>query len=314
MPLTGTVDAANAAIHLHVDYTTEAGSQTTATLARHVDAVDAPGEYVRGLFNADLLGEEAFVTDTEMPLDRQIWYTVSATPDNVEMTAGPFTVASDGFVWLKDPGRPWADLKLDLCNTPTLSEADPECADPLEIVLSWVGFGDVVRPADSATFPTLNRETPNAVYARRKDLNTSMQFLSRTLDGITQVYELFTAGGPLLIQTPEIYGMVPYDYPLKLSDLYFLPGDLNEEKISRDQRKPWRLWSTELLSVLNPVGVPQGTDEANWCAIEETYDTFEDLTLTGYSWEAVATGEASSGPPASGLYGGGLYGDGLYGG
>lgn len=518
MPITGTADAANARIDLFVDYTATAGTQTTATVYRRVGNVNADNEYVRGLYAWDLLGEQAYLSDTEAPLDQQIWYVVEADgdPDTV-MTAGPFTLPSDGYVWMKDPGRPWADIRMDLCETP--QRLDGSCPDPplvtdtfertvasgwgsadtgqawagsggaaadyavgggvgtqthtaagavrrdvitpgpvdtdqqidfmipvmpltdvlsvsllarftdathfyrvraavqpsgqvwvsllvangTETLLStvyvepfsfvagawftmrfqvtgsrlrakvwpvgipetttwditvtdtalaaagstgvqsitgaasantfpvtfsldnyraggvstlasqdiaWIGFQDKTRAADAAVYSTLNEETPSSVYGRRKDITTSGLFLSRTADGIRAVYELYTAGGPLLWQVPAVYVMDRF-YGQK--DRYYQPGDLEEQYLTNDQRKPVRLWTVPLTAVEAPVGRPQGTDDANWCAVRDTYGTFADLTDSGYTWGEVDSGEATAGT-VPGEYGGGAYGDGPYGG
>lgn len=517
MSLTGTVDAANARIDFHVDFTDQIGTQTFATLYRRVGSPTADTEYVRGLFGTTLLGEQAYVSDHEAPLDEPVWYiAVGGGGATASMTAGPFTIPSSGYVWMKDPGRPWADLRLDLCQDPdngqdpcpataqvsdtfsrtvapgswgsadtgqawvntsgsatdysvsggagrhdmlTVSTsrrsavAQPQAnvnvrmdvaltqvptgndtqaaimtravdgnnmymarfevrtdatvwvslvrrsggvnttlattqvgsgytpstyyslrvlhsgnmlrlrawlsslpeptdyflsaydstftaantvgvrservtgntntglivlydnfqvtttADP-EPELAWVGLQDKTRAADAGLFDVLDAERPADVYARRKDITTSWLFLSRTRETIDRVYDLYTVGGPLLLQLPQIYAMnVPYGQ----RDRYFQPGDLRESYLSADQRRPVRLWSAPITAVESPIGQPQGTDTANWCALADTYATYNDMTLTGYTWGQVASGQASA-PPTSGLYGGGLYGSGPYGG
>ncbi|HEX5705621.1 MAG TPA: hypothetical protein VFX97_20635 [Pyrinomonadaceae bacterium] len=498
MPLTGTVDVANARIDLFIDWTATAGTQTSGTLHRRVGGPDADNEYVRGHFGSSLLGEQAYVSDHEAPLDEQIWYVAVNNQTSDTMVAGPFTIPSNGYVWMKDPGRPWADLRLDLCLTPSVADPCPvpalltdtftrttaaswgsteppgavlawttaggaaadysvsggqgrhlippggvvrhtSVAQPqadVDIVadvginelaltnsigacliarmvdvnnlymtrleflpsglmvfslrrivagvqtqiagwstqlpytaggmftvrmqvegnslrarvwpattaepddwavvavdssfaaagsvgmrsfstgtnagpfalydnlsvsalpapsaigddLAWVGYRDKVRAMDAGLFPVLDRERPADVYARRKDIVTSCLFLSRSLDAINRVYELYTAGGPLLFQTPEIYGM---DKPYGQQDRYFQPGDLNEGYISQDQRKPVRLWSAPLTAVDLPVGLPQGTDDANWCAVKDKYPTYADLTATGLTWGQIAAGGAA---------------------
>lgn len=305
MPMTGTVDAANASIDLYVDYVATPGSQTRATLTRHTGAPDAPAEYVRGLTDELLLGQRAYVTDHEARLDEPVWYTVAADDGSV-MTAGPFTVPGDGAVWLKDPGRPWADLRLDLCDTPSRDGDCPPAPDP---ALAWVGFEARTRAADAGLFPVLDRERPADVYARRKDITTSALFLSRTREVIDEVYDLFTVGGPLLIQVPAVYAM---DYPRPQRDRYYQPEDLDEAPLGRDQRRPPRLWTVPLTAVDVPVGPPQGTDTANWCALAEQYPTMGDYETSGFTWADAASGIASGPEPLG--YGEGLYGAGLYGG
>lgn len=494
MPLTGTVDAVNARVDLFVDWVATAGTQTSGTLFRRVGSPTAENEYVRGLFGSELLGQQAYVSDHEAPLDHQVWYVAVNNQTSDVMTAGPFTIPSNGYVWMKDPGRPWADQRLDLCLTPSVAAPCPDPAlitdtftrttaaswgstevpgtvlawatsggvaadysvsgglgravvpvggvvrhttvaqpqadvdirmdtgvsavaltnslgtgvmarmadvsnmymtrlefttggtvivslrrivagvqteldswdtqltytagamfsvrmqvegnslrarawpqgtaepdewaviavdssfaaagslgtrsfntgtnvDPSALYdnlsvsalpapvtdLVWVGYRDKVRAMDAGLFPVLDRERPTDVYARRKDIVTSCQFLSRDLDSINRVYDLYTAGGPLLFQTPTVYGM---DKPYGQVDRYFQPGDLNEEYISQDQRKPVRLWSAPLTAVDTPVGLPQGTDDANWCAIQDKYPTYADLTATGLTWGAIAAGGA----------------------
>lgn len=496
MPLTGTVDAANARIDLFIDWVATAGTQTTGTLFRRVGDPNAQDEYVRGHFGSALLGQQAYVSDHEAPLDRQIWYVAVNNQTSDTMLAGPFTIPSSGYVWMKDPGRPWADLRLDLCLTPSVAAPCPEpalltdtftrttaaswgstetpgtvlawvtsggiaadysvsggqgrhaltadsvarrttvaqpqadvdvradvgvsqlatgdsvfagvtvrtvdasnlymtrlefttagtvrvtlrrivagvqtelavwstllpytadamfsvrmqmdgdalrtrvwpagTAEPDEWAifdvdasfaaagsvgfrsinvastnvgalalydnfavtalpvptddLVWVGYRDKVRAMDAGLFPVLDRERPVDVFARRKDLVTSALFLSRTLASIKDVYDLFTVGGPLIFQTPIIYGM---DRPYGVVDRCFQPGDLVESYISQDQRKPVRLWSVPLTAVESPVGLPQGTDTANWCVIEDKYPTYADLTATGLTWGQIAEGDAA---------------------
>lgn len=496
MPLTATVDADNARVDLFVNWAPEAGSQTVGTLTRRVGHANAPDEYVRGLFGTTLLGEQAYVSDHEAPLDAQIWYVATADNMSAAMVAGPLVIPSNGAVWLKDPGRPWADLELDLCASPTTSLADcpaqpvisdtftrvvasawgtadtgqawvtsggaaadysvngtagvhahpavntahltsiavtaadqdvvttisasavaltaslyggpvvrlldannyywarltftttgalqmalrrrltgvetgigptvtlpfayvanqrfrvrlqiqgttlrvrvwPEAVpestnwdltyvDSGGIVLSgnvgvrtlqdaastnvapsfssdnfqysplvappvtvaWVGFRDKSRASDAGLFPVLDDERPSDVFARRKDIETDILFLSRTLTDITNIYELFTAGGPLLVQVPAEYGM---NAPYGQRDRYYQPGDLREAYIAQDQRKPYRLWSAPAVSVAAPIGEPQGTDTANWCAIRDNYATFAQLTATGLTWGQIAAGDA----------------------
>lgn len=496
MPLTGTVDAAKARIDLFIDWVATAGTQLTGTLFRRVGDPNAQDEYVRGHFGSLLLGQQAYVSDHEAPLDRQIWYVAVNNQTADTMIAGPFTIPSNGYVWMKDPGRPWADLRLDLCLTPSVAAPCPEPAlitdtftrtsvsswgstekpgvitawttaggvatdfnvtagrgqhlipsggasrrtsltqpqtnvdvlvdvgvsqvatgaslfagptvrtlddsnlytarleftttgvviftlrrivaavqtelqvwstqlpyaansmfsvrlqvegnalrariwpagtaepdewsivdvdsaltlagtirmrsfntaatnvNPLALYdnfavtalpvptddLVWVGYRDKVRAMDAGLFPVLDRERPVDVFARRKDIVTSCLFLSRTLASIKDVYDLYTVGGPLIFQTPTVYGM---DRPYGVVDRCFQPGDLVESYISQDQRKPVRLWSVPLTAVESPVGLPQGTDTANWCAILDKYPTYADLTATGLTWGQIAEGDAA---------------------
>jgi len=295
MPITITVESSQARVLLFIDYTTETGTTTEVTISRGPSA-SGPWTEVR---TVDLLSEQAYQYDTGAPLDTALWWRTvpDAGPILVE---GPETIVSSDRVWVKDPMRPWADQGMVFCDDPmnaTLCGVTPD-----DIV--WAGWGDKDRTADAGLFPILNAERPADVWARRKSLNSSIAFFSRTLAAKTAVYELFTAGGPLFIQAPVVYGW---------DDAYAQPGDLNEAYISRDQRRPFRLWNAPVVLVDQPLGPIQGTECANWCAVQETFPTFAEMTAAGGTWGAVANGITVCGDPALDGYGEGGYGDGPYG-
>jgi hypothetical protein len=274
MAITCTVIADQAIMLLSFDYTVEAGTQTSLTLTRTVDGVETP------LITYGLLCEQGYYYDTTMPLDVPVTYT--ATTDDAIVDTCTDTVPSGGFVWFKDPGRPWANLRLDLCAVPT-PPATPDC-DPPEDAISLVQFGIETRPGDFGLFPVLDAERPIDVWARRKDVITSVRFASRTCEAVDEIYTLFTGGGPILIQAPPAYC-----WP----DRFVQPGDLVMEYVSPDQRKPWRVWDVPLTVVDSPLvlGI-QGTECANWCDIQDSYATWADLTATALTWGEIASGDA----------------------
>lgn len=277
MPMTATVDTATASVLLFVNYATEALTQSFTSIVRITpDGMRTP---VRGATNLELLGEQAYVYDFEAPLDTVLNYEATATPNNVTLTAGPVTIASNGYVWFKDPTRPWVNIRLDFCNQP-----DTACSDPTDPV-AVIRFGAKTRAMDATLPDILNAEHPADIYARRKDHTTSITFASRTLAAIDSIYTLFTAGGPILIQAPVVYG-----WP----DKYYQPGDLVETPIGPDQRRPWRLWDVPLVVVDQPTpdALPQGTTCANWCLFEDTFPTFADATATGVTWGGMLDGGA----------------------
>lgn len=303
MALIANVDTDNAFVALFVDFSPVAGTHTTATVVRILP--DGTETFVQGATQDELLllGEQGYLWDTAAPLDVAVTY--RATSDTGDtMTAGPVTVPSNGFVWFKDPNRPWANVRVDLCIDPTPQQCGAELVDDVALV----AFGPEARAADAGLFPILNRELPVDVFARRKGVVTSARFVSRTLEAVDKIYVLFTAGGPLFIQAPAVYG-----WP----DRYVQPGDLGMDRISPDQRRPWRLWEVPLTVIDQPVGLPQGVIDATWCDLEEDYATWADFNAAnpGATWGDVVSGETTGGatpPPADG-YGGGGFGEGPYG-
>lgn len=273
MPITCAADNTRALILLELDYTGEALTQTSVFIERSIDG----GVTYSPLIDYGLLCEQGFFYDTTMPLDTLVTYRAT-TNDNLVSTCSD-TVDSGGLVWFKDPGRPWANISLDLCGTPTPPAT--ECAPP-DSPIALIQLGSETRAADVGLFPILADEYPDDVYSRRKQVTTSITFASRTCEAIDAIYNLFTAGGPLLIQCPAVYC-----WP----DRFVQPGDLQMDYISPDQRRPWRLWSVPLTVVRAPATPNvQGVLGQTWCDVADTFATFADLTASGLTWEDIETG------------------------
>lgn len=272
MPITCTPDNNLAVTLITMDYTGEVGTQLLVTLERSVG-----GEPFEFLTDYGLLCEQGYYYDTTMPLDVPVTY--RGTTDDGLISTCMSTVDSGGFVWFKDPGRPWANFRLDLCMVPT--PPANECAPPEEPI-ALIQFGSETRAADATLSPLLADEFPDDVFSRRKAPTTSIQFASRTCEAVDTIYTLFTAGGPILIQAPAVYC-----WP----DRFVQPGDLQMDYISRDQRKPWRLWSVPLAVVDRPaIASIQGVFGQTWCDVADTYPTFADLTASGKTWADLVTG------------------------
>jgi hypothetical protein len=249
-----------------------------------------------------------FLIDSEAPLDVVLTYrafedTAGLDPHANEIISNPVTLASSGFNWFKDPARPWANIRVDLCpyNAPCTGTDG----------VSLIRLGDKTRASDANLIPVLDRELPADIWARRKGIVSSVTFLTRSLAAIDSVYDLFTAGGPLLLQFQALFGW---------DDAYWQPGELTETYTgSADQRLPYRLWSVPLTQVdqPSPAQAAQGTACSNWCTVEDTYATSQDLADTGLTWQDVADCTATVlpvsgygfGPPGLG-YGFGPYGNG----
>ena len=287
-------------LYVSVDFTAAAGTQTTATLERGLSAT-GPWELIR---TVTLLGQTGFTFDTTVPLDTPVWYRWTGDPGAAVIIQGPFTEEGGEDVLLKDPLRPWANLALSFCATPQLALS--ELCGPSAPELVWVGFGDQTYRSDANLFDVYNDWVPADIYGIRKRFDGELTLMSKTLAAKEAVIALFAGGGPLQIQSPAVYGQ---------PDIIVQPGNLPESYLSgtRDQRRPFRIWSAPFTVVRRPLGPIQGTDDANWCVLADAYPTFADLTATGYTWAQVASGEAVSGEPALDGYGEGGYGDGPYG-
>jgi hypothetical protein len=261
-----------------VDFTASPGTDTAFTMERSTTGL--VGSYITIAQNVALLGEVAIFTDTTAPLGVPLFYRATGNVSGTVLTFTEPAVPETGAVYLKDPGRPWADIEMDFCEAPE-SVHPPECGTP-DPEFVWGGFGDETWTEDVGLFPVLNAEYPADVWARRKFLNGSMTFFTRTLDAIDRVYDLFTAGGPLLIQAPSIYGW---------DDYFVQPGPVQMQRISRDQRIPLRAWSVPFVIVDRPADVPQGTACANWCAVQDAFPTYGDFVATPGTFADLLSGE-----------------------
>lgn len=290
---------ADGIICLTADFTAAPGTQTSAVIAR---GLSATGPWT-DLDTVPLLAQVGQYCDTGVPLDTVVWYRWTGDNGGGTIVQGPYIEPGDGTVLLKDPLRPWANLVAEFCDTPSTAAA--QLCSPSGPEIIWTGFGDEVRRADANLFDIYQSETPADLYGRRKRLDGRLQLLAKTLAASDALHALFTAGGPIQIQMPAVYG-----WP----DAYVQPGDVTKAYLpgQRDQRMPFRLWSLPFTVVDRPIGPAQGTADANWCALAEQYPTYADLVAAGVTWAQVANGSAVSPDDGYGLgpFGSGPYGDG----
>ena len=300
--LTATANNTYAFISLYIDFDAFTTQNQVTVVRVHPDGTEYT---VRGGYRIETFPVtfDYFLTDTEAPLDTAVTYrafedVVGLDPSTTVVTGGPVTIDSGGYQWFKDPSRPWADIRVDLCadiGAPCAAIADP---------VSLLRLGNKTRASDASIIPILDRELPADIWARRKGIVSSLTFLTRTLAAIDTVYDLFTAGGPLLLQFQPEFGW---------DDAYWQPGELAETYTgSNDQRTPYRRWTVPIVQVdrPSPAGAAQGTACANWCVIEDTYATSQTLADTGLTWLEVASCDTAASFVGFGFGG---YGDGPYG-
>lgn len=241
---------------------------------RMVGSPDAPREQI--MFDYPVLGTPgaAIWWDVTAPLGVDLYYEFISNLGSSTGILGPITFPEEGLIWLSDPLRPWADIAMDTCPPGTASHR-PGCGDP-DPAFVWGGFtGSQDWETDATLLSVLNSETPADIFARRKYATGSFRFFSRTLEAIEWVYELFTAGGVLMLRVPPVYGQ---------RDIFIQPGTPQMTYVSRDQRRPERIWDVPYTVVDRPIGPVQGTNCNNWCEVEEQFATFADLTASPGNW------------------------------
>jgi hypothetical protein len=267
-------------LFLTADFTAAPGTQTTAVLESAPSAV-GPWTFIR---EVTLTGQVGATYDTTPSDGVATWYRWTGDPGGTTIVQGPIVPPpSDDVVCLRDPLRPWANLVMGFCATPEALNA-AACGTGGEPFV-WGGWGEKVRRADAGLFDRFDSETPADVYGRRKNLDSSIRFLTKTNAARIAVYDLFSWGGPLQITAPAAYGWEPYTVQ---------PGDLTESYLADpiDQRWPHRLWSAPVTVVDDAtVGPIQGTVCANWCQVAETWPTYADMTAAGGTWLDILEGE-----------------------
>jgi len=285
-------------VRLVIDFT---GGAFTTSYSVYRSTVGPDGPFTLSASDLLLLGERGVYIDDSTPIGVDVWWEVRADTGGIQTFSGQQT-SGIGFVWLKDPLRPWADIPFDFCDT-TQGHAAQGCTlvDP-EFV--WAGFGDQSWNSDAGLFPILNAERPADVFARRKFADGSMTFFTRTLDNIDTVYELFTGGGPIMIQTPPEYGW---------HDAFVQPGDVTMSYIANDQRRPERRWEVPFTIVDMPGGPAQGTVCNNWCEVDDAFATYANLTASGDTWSDILEGTTLCPPGILDGFGIGPFGDGPFG-
>lgn len=239
-------------------------------------SADNPGEQIAA--DLPLLDQRAVYIDDTVRIGVMTWWLVLGDLGAVNLFSGTQTTGI-GFVWLKDPLRPWADIPFDFCDT-TQGHAAQGC-ELIDPEFVWGGLGDQDWNVDAGLFPILNSETPADVFARRKYAQGSVTFFTRALENIDTVYDLFTAGGPLQIQLPAEYGQ---------KDIFVQPDDLRMSYIATDQRRPERKWTVSYTVVDQPGGPTQGTACNNWCEVNDAFATYADLTASGATWSTLLQG------------------------
>ncbi len=255
-----------------------------------------------------LLDGRAFYIDTTAPIANSgfttFWYRFVTNVTELTQVISVIAANPAQAVWLTDPVRPWADLSMDTCSVsdghvPGCSTPDPEFV--------WGGFtGTLDQVPDVGLHPILNAEHPADVFARRKFAEGSFVFFTRSLDAIDRVYELFTAGGPLMLRVAAEYGF---------DDQFIQPGTLAMSYMFKDQRRPERRWVVPFVVVDRPLGPIQGTDCNNWCAIEEAFPTMQSMADYPGTWADAMDGDVlcPDTPPELDGFGMGGFGSGPFG-
>jgi hypothetical protein len=204
------------------------------------------------------VGGVTTVYDTEMPLDVAVSYVASGYLINgtwavlrSTANAGPVTVGTAGFAWLKDPTAPGNNMRIAITQRALLA-----ClATGSPRALGYGGISTETRPARSAQLDVNNRENPIVTSKRRGSVSAGLLLAPHTFADRDALRDLLTPGTPLLFQAPGQYG-VP--------DRYMSFGDESVDMLGQRQTFQPRVFTLPFVVTDAAAGPAQGPAGARY--------------------------------------------------
>lgn len=162
--------------------------------------------------------------------------------------------------------------------------------DPIAPALGmWVGLisiGDITYAARQDLYPIVNRFDVVAVSDKRIDADTDMVFFTHTLEEREAVLALFAPGRILFLRNADSR------YPE--NNWYIACGDLVENRVFKDHRRPERSWAVPINKVEAPEGLIALTTTPDWQDIKDQAGGWRELAQSG-TWLDITTPGGSSG-------------------
>lgn len=193
-----------------------------------------------------------------------------STPINVSVTSATVIDPSNGFGWLIDPTRPYANVRLDMTRRPI---ALGFVGGAPGQGVAYLGLAPKTRRAMGGPLDVNNAAAPVAVTRVRRTPNFDLQVVARGFPDRDAVNALLATGTTVLLQLPVVYGE---------PDRYLWVGDTTEGAVLNDQRRQPRLLKAPATEVSSPVGPMLGT----------TGERIVDLGNHYPTWGALAAGAA----------------------
>lgn len=276
-------------MYLHTDWTadpTEAfvrivridvGTRAETVVRVHTFS-DTTGEYI------ELSDGAIVVYDTEVPLDRPVFYRVEGPITGLEAETEEVWLPSTGELWLKDPIHPACNIRLHLKQQASSASCEPGSAK------FFIGLDPETHPTKGTLVGINNAKFPVPATRVRGSLSSSLNIVTRTIVDQEDVVDLMAPGTALLLQAPDKYG---------ITDRYMFMADPTYARVLPDHRIPWRNITLPHTEVAQPSGLNYGVAGARWMDTCTTCSTFGELTFDDVSWHDVMLGLASL--PASGI-------------
>jgi hypothetical protein len=230
---------------------------------------DGQRSLVRGspfVFSAN----NAVLYDTEAPLNTAVYYQAEACASTLSSNTVVIESGEDG--WLKDPLRPFRDIKLDNC-----SVHSPQCIST-DANIFFQRLEAEAYASASGVFGIVDTARPITVAQTRKDQQSTLGIVSRKLSDITRIRELLSPGSPLLLQLPTRYGWGIETWGTDYLQVY----DSQASRLGDDMGKPYRNWALPFTASLAPTDVNSGNTGGG--TIAPPGFTYADSTATGRTY------------------------------
>jgi hypothetical protein len=183
------------------------------------------------------------------------------------VTSSSVTLDGQGGGWLRDPMIPANNIRIAFSDLQF-----NECDNTLRVELTdWEPR--VYRNA-SGIFDIVNSQRPSTVSMRRKRYESSMTFVSKTLEDVDNLEEIITPGAILLLSLPAGYGFGrPYGTD------FITIADVAQEAVNTDNYlSPFRSW--EIPFALSPAPADLDSGGTGGSGIGGGGATYADMTAS----------------------------------
>lgn len=197
------------------------------------------------------------------------------------VTSGPYTLASGGDFWLRDPVRPCNDQRVQLCFDPAATPPGCESGDGV----FFASLAPETYDANQALFLPTNARRPIALARERRDAASTLTLVTRSFDSRDAVLAINQPGSPLQWVAPPAYG-IPDRY-ISVGQVAVSPGvpDLTFEP---------RMIQLPFGTVDRPVGPTQGICGSRYDDLCDVYPTWAAAAASGLAYSTLVTGSPSA--------------------
>lgn len=235
-------------------------------------AYDSTGDYI--LLSCD---DTAVVWDTEAPLGVDLEYRVEGLGTTTTVTSVIVNIDDNGELHLKDPVNPCHDVRVAVCiDEPVCEDSDPGTF--------YVGHTSDVHHAHSINLLPVNGDRPITISRTRQEPESQLVLGTQDCGDADAMNLVNKPGGPLLWQSLSEYCM---------EDRYISIGDYDESRLGVDQRLTVRIHAMPYLVTNRPPGPGKGPCGVRWNDLCDEFDTWDELTAAGMTWNDLLLGNAS---------------------